>query len=72
MDELFPYPPNQQATNQILAIVVTLAFALVGGLITGTLQTNKHIYCTVILSSSGSGSGSGSGSKSKSKVKNQN
>ena len=36
MDELFPYPPNQQATNQILAIVVTLAFAVFGGLITGT------------------------------------
>ena len=35
MDELFPSPPNQQATNQILAIIVTLAFALVGGLITG-------------------------------------
>ena len=36
MDELFPSPPNQQATNQILAIIVTLAFAVVGGLITGT------------------------------------
>ena len=35
MDELFPSPPNQQATNQILAIIVTLAFAVVGGLITG-------------------------------------
>ena len=35
MDELFPSPPNQQATNQILAIIVTLAFALVGGLVTG-------------------------------------
>ena len=51
MDELFPYPPNQQATNQILAIVVTLAFAVVGGLITGTLQRNKHIvkYNSFIL-----------------------
>merc|ERR1719232_1297272 len=35
MDELFPSPPNQQATNQILAIIVTLAFAVVGGLVTG-------------------------------------
>jgi len=35
MDELFPDSPNKQATNQILAIIVTLAFALVGGLITG-------------------------------------
>jgi len=38
MDELFPYPPNQQATNQILAIVVTLAFAVFGGLITGFIM----------------------------------
>jgi len=35
MDELFPFPPNQQAVNQLLAIIVTLAFAVLGGIITG-------------------------------------
>lgn len=38
MDELFSLLPNEQATAQILAILVTLAFAVVGGLITGNLD----------------------------------
>lgn len=38
MDELFPFSPNRQATNQILAVVVTLAFAVVGGLVTGFIM----------------------------------
>ena len=38
MDELFPFAPNRQATNQILAVVVTLAFAVVGGLVTGFIM----------------------------------
>ena len=36
MDELFLSAPNSQATNQLLAIIVTLAFAIVGGLFTGS------------------------------------
>lgn len=38
MDELFLSAPNSQATNQLLAIIVTLAFAIVGGLFTGSLM----------------------------------
>ena len=38
MKELFPFSPNRQATNQILAVVVTLAFAVVGGLLTGFIM----------------------------------
>ena len=38
MKELFPFSPNRQATNQILAVVVTLAFAVVGGLVTGFIM----------------------------------
>ena len=49
MDELFPDPPNKQATNQLLAIIVTLAFALVGGLITGTIQRRCNKYFSLIL-----------------------
>ena len=36
MKELFlAETPGQQAVNQLLAILVTLAFAVVGGIITG-------------------------------------
>jgi len=38
MDELFSLKPNEQATAQILAILVTLAFAVVGGLVTGFIM----------------------------------
>ena len=38
MKELFPFSPNRQATNQILAVIVTLAFAVVGGLVTGFIM----------------------------------
>ena len=38
MDELFSLLPNEQATAQILAILVTLAFAVVGGLVTGNSE----------------------------------
>ena len=38
MSELFlAKTAGQQAVNQLLAILVTLAFAVVGGLITGNL-----------------------------------
>jgi len=40
MDELFPsdFTPGRQAINQLIAILVTLAFAVVGGLITGFIM----------------------------------
>ena len=43
MDELFSLKPNEQATAQILAILVTLAFAVVGGLVTG--NTELRVGC---------------------------
>merc|ERR1719209_387924 len=35
MNELFPAAPSQQAVSQTLAVLVTLLFACVGGLVTG-------------------------------------
>lgn len=41
MSELFlADTPSQQAINQLLAILVTLAFAVVGGLVTGNSHSN--------------------------------
>ena len=42
MSELFlADTPSQQAINQLLAIIVTLAFAVVGGLVTGYLKNQS-------------------------------
>ena len=35
---MYSYSPAQQAINQLLAILVTLLFACVGGLVTGLLM----------------------------------
>ena len=49
MDELFPFPPNQQAVNQLLAIIVTLAFAVLGGIITGINQLYTLLYLSLAI-----------------------